>query len=213
MNVLVEDLPRTVCGRPVNTDFRAMVQLELLIQDREVPAEQKVSLGLGLLFTRGLGDLTLTEAWDGLLWYYRGGDIPEPSEPEKPAQGRQSAPSKPRRVYDFEQDAGRIYAAFWQVYGVDLQQTALHWWAFRSMLFALPDSCLQGKIMGYRATDVSKLKGAEKKRVQQLQRLYAIRSDTTEEGMSAAARDRQLRDRAKARYKEALEWKAKQNNK
>lgn len=208
MNLLIDDMPRAILGVPVNTDFRAMVQLEQLIHDPQVSAQDKIRLGLGLLYTEELPCADVKTAWDGLLWFYRGGEDADPDsdqEPEKPRTPRQ-APKRVRRVYDFGQDAGRIYAAFRQVYGVDLQSEPLHWWAFRAMLFALPDSCLQGKIMGYRATDTSKLKGAEKKRIQRLQQIYAIKSGAPEDTMSTAERERQMRANVLARYREAQKW-------
>lgn len=210
MNLLIDDMPDTVLGVAVNTDFRAMVQLEQLIHDPEISATEKVQLGLQLLYTNGMPHGGITEAWNGLLWFYRGGEDAEPEAEEDRKKRPKQAPKKARRVYDFEQDAGRIYAAFRQVYGVDLQSTPLHWWAFRAMLFALPDSCLQGKVMGYRAIDVSKLKGPEKKRIQRLQQIYAIRACTTEAAMDTAERERKMLKDVMARYEEAIKWRAKQ---
>ena len=48
---------------------------------------------------------------------------------------------KPQKAFDFLQDAQYIYAAFLQVYGIDLfeQQGRLHWWKFNALLQALPD--------------------------------------------------------------------------
>lgn len=210
MNLLIEDAPRELHGRPINADFRAMVQLEMLIRDPEVSATDKIMLGLALLFPDGIGDMGPMEAWDALLWYYGGGEDKEPAEAEKPAQRPRSAPQRTRRVYDFEQDATSIYAAFRQVYGVDLQREALHWWEFRAMLFSLPDSCLQGRIMMYRATDASKLKGAEKKRIQQLQKQYAIKEVHPEDTITAAQREEQMLQKAQARFEEAKKWLATQ---
>lgn len=210
MNLLIEDAPRTLCGQPINTDFRAMVQLELLIRDPEVEAVDKIPLGLRLLFPDGLGQLSTEEAWEALLWYYGGGGDKEHADKEKPKKEPNSPPKRARRVYDFEQDSDHIYAAFRQVYGVDLQQVPLHWWEFRAMLFALPDTCLQGRIMAYRATDVSKLKGAEKKRMVALQRQFAIKDVSLSESLSAAQRDEKLLQQVAARFEEAKKWQAKQ---
>lgn len=213
MNLLIEDAPCRLCGHPINTDFRAMVQLELLIRDPEVRAADKITLGLALLFPDGIGDTVREQAWDALLWYYGGGEDKDLAEEEKQAQHTAGAQQRTRRVYDFEQDAANIYAAFRQVYGVDLQREALHWWEFRAMLFSLPDTCLQGRIMMYRATDVSKLKGAEKKRIQQLQRRYAIKDAHLAEVLTTEQREAQLLQKVQARYEEAEKWLAKQNAK
>lgn len=200
MSILTEDLPTTLLGVPIRTDYRVMVTVELLLRDPALPPAQKIFQALDLLFPQPPAQ-GAEAAWESLLWYYRGGQ-PVP-EPEKGAG--QGAPA--RRVYDYEADAERIYAAFRQVYGVDLQAGPLHWWAFRAMLLSLPESCLMGQIMGVRAADTSRLKGPEKKRVQRLQRLFAIRGPQTEALADAAQRDRQTRQQVLRRYEEAVQWK------
>lgn len=207
MSILTEDLPKTLLGAPIRTDYRVMVTVEQLLRDPEISAQRKIIQALDLLYIEP-PDAGLESAWDGLLWYYRGGRGPEAQEqePEKERPGPRRRQATPRRVYDYEIDAERIYAAFRQIYNVDLQGAPLHWWAFRSMLLALPDSCLMGQIMGIRAADVSSLKGPEKKRVQRLQRLFAIHGPETEALASAAERDRQTRERALKRYEEAKKW-------
>ncbi|MGN0975885.1 MAG: Gp15 family bacteriophage protein [Gemmiger sp.] len=197
MNLLTDAMPRAVAGLPIDTSFRRMVQFELLMDDATVPAVDKIGLAIDLLYLRPIRDLQA--AWEGLLWYYRGG---EPAH----AEGCGQTAARPRRSYSFAQDDGYIYAAFWQVYGLDLQQTDLHWWAFRKLLFALPDTCLMGRIMGYRLADTSKLKGAERKRIEELQRAFAIRTEL-ENAFSASERAAAMRTRALRRYKEAMQWK------
>lgn len=212
MSILTEDLPKTLLGAPIRTDYRVMVTVEQLLRDPEISAQRKIIQALDLLYIKPPPG-GIEAAWDGLLWYYRGGqgaETPE-QEPEKERPGPRRRQATPRRVYDYEIDAERIYAAFRQVYGIDLQGAPLHWWAFRAMLLALPDSCLMGQIMGIRAADVSKLKGPEKKRVQRLQRLFAIRGPETEALASVAERDRQTRERVLKRYEEAIKWRDKNN--
>ena len=203
MNLLIDDLPRELCGHPIRTDYRAMVLFEELLHDTEVPDRQKVIQGVRLLFERDPEDWAA--AWDALLWYYRGG--PEPTGEHHgggkrpPETAKRAAP-----VYDFEQDAALIYAAFRQIYGVDLQAGALHWWAFRAMLLALPDSCLMGRIMQIRSVDLSELKGAEKKRYAKLQQRYAVRRSDAAHKLSAIQREEALRRQTLARYRAARDW-------
>ena len=193
MNLLVDDLPREIGGVPIDPDYRRMIQYEQLMADRELPTRLKLSAALSLLYAGPVEDVQA--AWEGLLWFYRLGKEPE----ESGGKGG----GKP--VYDFEQDAGEIYAAFWQVYRIDLQETPLHWWAFVSLLAALPDSCLMGQIMRWRAIDTSKLKGAEKKRIQHLQQVYAIRRQP-EQRMTLEERNAAYLARMDARYRQAQEW-------
>ena len=164
MNALTDDFPRELCGISIDTDYRRMVQFELLMRDEGLSASVKLPTALALLYTQPVPDLT--EAWDGLLWYYGGGQ-------EKPGPGK-SKGSAGKRVYDFDQDAERIYTGFIQAYNIDLQKTPLHWWAFRLLLFSLPHETAQGAVMYYRGLDAAKAKGEERKQILRMQSLYGL---------------------------------------
>ena len=201
MNLLTDNLPEEIDGIPIDTDYRNMIKLDQLILDESVSSGDKFLLALNLLYQEPVPDLQ--KAWDGLLWYYGLGAAPEKPE-NRPTK-------KSKTVFDFEQDATLIYAAFLEVYHIDLQQTPLHWWAFLALLSALPESCPMGKIMQYRAMDTSKLKGAEKKRVQEIQRAFAIRQKRRAEKMTLEERNAAILAKAHQRQKEAREW-ARQKN-
>ncbi len=202
MNLLIDDLPETVNGIPIYTDYRNMVQFELLMQDEELSGLEKASLALNLLYRGPVPDFQT--AWDGLLWYHHKGM--EPKEEKKCKQG-----NPPAILYDFEQDAGYIYTAFWQVYRIDLQAAALHWWTFRELLLHLPDSCMMGKIMQIRGADLSKMKGVEKKYYQKMKAVFAVRRKDVYADMTAAERQQQLRERVLERYREAQKWLEEKN--
>ena len=69
-----------------------------------------------------------------------------------------------------------------------------------------------GKIMQYRSMDTSKLKGAEKKRVQEIQRAFAIKQKHRINQMTLEERNAAVLARVHQRQKEAQEW-AKQKSK
>ena len=129
MNLLTDNLPEEIDGIPIDTDYRNMIKLDQLILDENISSSDKFLLALNLLYQEPVPDLQ--KAWDGLLWYYSMGNEPEKLE-NRPAK-------KSKSVFDFEQDANLIYAAFLEVYHIDLQQTPLHWWTFMALLSALPD--------------------------------------------------------------------------
>ena len=202
MNLLTDNLPEEIDGIPIDTDSRNMIKLDQLILDENISSSDKFLLALNLLYQEPVPDLQ--KAWDGLLWYYSMGNEPEKLE-NRPAK-------KSKSVFDFEQDANLIYAAFLEVYHIDLQQTPLHWWTFMALLSALPDICPMGKIMQYRSMDTSKLKGAEKKRVQEIQRAFAIKQKHRINQMTLEERNAAVLARVHQRQKEAQEW-AKQKSK
>lgn len=88
MNPLIDDFPRELCGVPIDTDYRRMVQFELLLREASVPEADKIHLALSLLYKQPVPDPV--RAWDGLLWYYSCGqsgeqvqDMRYPHYPEK----------------------------------------------------------------------------------------------------------------------------------
>lgn len=164
MNPLLDDFPSCLDGIPIDTDYRRMVQFELLLLDDTVPAAEKMLLALDLIFLKPVPDLQ--KAWDGLLWYYRCGQECEEDEQQKSENHK--------RMYDFQQDAQRIYTAFLQEYNIDLQKEALHWWKFHTLLINLPYDSPLGQIMYYRTVNLSQLKGEQRKHAMRMQARFAL---------------------------------------
>ena len=106
MSILTEDLPKTLLGAPIRTDYRVMVTVEQLLRDPEISAQRKIIQALDLLYIKP-PDAGLAAAWDGLLWYYRGGHGPEAQEQEPKTRrpGAKHRQAAPQRVYDYEIDA------------------------------------------------------------------------------------------------------------
>lgn len=167
MNYLIDDFPCEINEIPIDTDYRRMVQFELLMLDDKIPVSDKIILGIKLLYKEPIPDLE--KAWDGLLWYYSGGENFQENKDDTT-----SSTGTNQRAYDFEVDSERIYTAFIKEYGIDLQKTPLHWWTFKSLLFAIPDTNPMGKIMYYRTVDVSSLKGDELKYALKIRSMFPV---------------------------------------
>lgn len=198
MNILLDDLPTVVKvdGQvwPIRTDFRVWIRLELLLQDKSLPPEEVAEKALTLCYPAIPHDVG--GALEALLWFYRCGVDKVPATSKS---GGDTA-KKPKRAYDFEQDAGRLYAAFWSVYQIDLASEGLHWWVFRELMRNLPASCDFAKIMGYRTADTAGMDKAQKKHINKMRQIYALHSDAP---ATLTARDRQMLDYVAKRYKEA----------
>ena len=50
------------------------------------------------------------------------------------AMGESGAGNTGIKDFDYEFDAKEIYSSFWQMYGIDLFGTDLHWWKFQALL-------------------------------------------------------------------------------
>lgn len=196
MNILLDALPEEIDGVPICSDFARMVQFELMMADASVSESLRLPLALDLLYEKPVSDLQ--RAVDGLLWFYSCG---APS----PKQKGGGSGKKASRAYDFEQDAPDIYAAFMQTYGIDLNDTALHWWKFRALLNALPETCKIVKIMGYRTMDLSDLKGKERKFYAGMKERYRLRSLPVER-LSLAATEQAMKDQMARRFAAAETW-------
>jgi len=185
MNILTEKLPDSVFveGKeyPVNTDFRVWIRLALMLDRKDIPAEEKFFGACRLCFDferkKELPD-NFKSTVEALVSFFTEGNNTEKS------QNNQSADN---RVYDFSCDSGYIYAAFLECYGIDLIRIEqLHWFSFSALFKALPKSCKMVEIMMYRGADISKLSGEEKKYYSEMKELYALPDNRTREEKDSA---------------------------
>lgn len=190
MNYLLDNLPTEIDGIKIDTDYRRMVQFELLMFDEAVPPADKIKLAINLLYREPI--LSVEDAWSGLLKYY--------SVDEKMLEKGQNNGSTIMRAYDFEKDHERIYVAFLQVYKIDLQKEALHWYTFKALLQALPDDCLMGKLMYYRTCDISRLSKDEQNVAREIRKKFP--TTKTNKSMTKAQREAEFLARIDKRQKE-----------
>lgn len=174
LNVLYEKFPDYVFVHGVRyaieTDFREWIRFSELVEDETVPWQIKVELML--------------------RWYSN--DVPEDLEAAIYALGdflaarklyreseealeEEKNPKEP--VFSFTDDAGCIYGAFVECYGIDLQRVPhMHWWKFKTLLDGLPhDTEFKQRVM-YRNLDANSIKDKEeRKRVKRIQKEIALR--------------------------------------
>lgn len=177
MNILLDDLPCavTVAGReiPINTDYRTGILFEQVLQDPDMPDDEKLDTVLKLYYGDMIFPLlsdmdTVQEALNGIMWFYRCGVDETGYETEGGSSGK-----KP--PFSYEHDAGYIYAAFLEAYRIDLTKNRLHWWQFRALFLGLPETVLFCKIMGYRTMEIpAKTPSAQKRFYQRMKQIYKI---------------------------------------
>lgn len=159
MNLLTNKLPNSVeiDGRKyqINSDFRAMIQFEMLMFDEEIEDEERLTRSLELFYEECPHNLE--GAINELLSFYKCGKS-EMSEVNSSKRGQNE------RIYSFEHDDSYIFSAFLNQYSINLQEIEyLHWWQFRALFKSLNETQEFVKIMRYRATDLSKIKDKEQK--------------------------------------------------
>lgn len=179
MNLLLEaGLPEEIEGIPISPDFRNMIRFEMLLRDESLTEAERLYLGLSQLWPQIPEDANW--ALQKLLWFYGCG-----AKEHAPGRGAR----QPDRAYDFEQDAGMIYAGFYAAYGISLTTVDyLHWWEFMALLAGLPDTTQMGRIMYYRTVDLDQVEDkhqrqflAEQKKHWALDSLIKTRRRTAEQ--------------------------------
>lgn len=94
--------------------------------------------------------------------------------------------STSKKVFDFQQDAGIIYASFMNCYHIDLieQQGKLHWMKFIQLFNHLDDKSKFKEVVNIRKMPMPKQeKGNEeyRKQIAEMKRIYALDKPKTEE--------------------------------
>lgn len=87
-----------------------------------------------------------------------------------------------KKVFCYNQDAGRLYAAFLQAYRIDLRTERMHWWVFLELFQALPDDTRLMQVIELRGRKSDKSDSKEAKAaLRKAQRAVALdkTGDTT----------------------------------
>ena len=82
-------------------------------------------------------------------------------------------------MIDYDTDADLIYAAFMEVYGIDLTEERLHWHKFRALMDGLHGTKLN-EVIGYRLYDGSDA-GDWKKRMAEFHEMWELPEELTDE--------------------------------
>lgn len=158
MNILIDKLPTEVEGLELNTDFRTSILFELLMQDKDISNEDKVALSINLYFNRQPTSYEeMKKMTKAIIWFYSCGNKKKELKENNQKEQIVKKERKRKQFYSFEQDDFLIYSAFMEQYGIDLNETKLHWWKFKAMFDGLNDDILFSKVMGYRSIDLSKI--------------------------------------------------------
>lgn len=187
MNILLDCLPTElpIAGRmiPVAAGFRYSILFEQLCLDSSLEKQERVEQALRLMFPTYETDAPVIlsepqQALDGLLWFWRCGDRKQNRYQLRKQRQAETLPEGGEReklCYDYEFDSERIYAAFWQQYGIDLDRTDLHWWKFRALFLGLNEQTRFMQVVGYRTTKITKdMSACQKKFYKEMKEQYAI---------------------------------------
>lgn len=174
LNVLYEKFPDYVIVHgiryKIETDFREWIRFSELVEDDSVPWQIKVELMLRWYCGNVPDDLEAA--------VYALGDFLAARKLYRESEEALEEEKNPKEpVFSFTDDAGCIYGAFVECYGIDLQRVPhMHWWKFKTLLDGLPhDTEFKQRVM-YRNLDANSIKDKEeRKRVKRIQKEIALR--------------------------------------
>lgn len=157
-----------------HSDFREWLRFEQLMLDPDIPQGEKPELALKLIFPNC--PPMSADVNQFMLWFYRcGKSAPHISKGKKDKKST-------GQMYSFEYDDLYIYAAFRELYGMDLSEVSyLHWWKFKALFQGLHD-CKFTDIIGYRSAEINSKTPAERKRfLESMKELYKLPRSISEE--------------------------------
>ena len=125
MNLILDPLPDYVeidgGAWAINSCFTVGVRFELLMQDNDKTPQERIAQALTLFYPEIPPNITA--AMERLLWFYGCGKEVEGTASGKAKQGPKARPKKRTpKAYCFEQDAELVFSAFWECYGIDLNE-------------------------------------------------------------------------------------------
>lgn len=207
LNVLLDELPTKYKGYLIDTDFGIGIQIMQILDDKELTQREQIGTALSLLFLQEDEDgnpLRLPDAstaMDGLMWFLTGWNHDCNAKNDK------------TKVTDYDIDQWRIYSAFRQHYGINLNTDRLHFWEFMGLLTTLPE-CAYTRVIDIRMKKITPKMGKdEKKAYAELKKVYALEqpkeveyTDRQKEAIDEF--DRMMKEQKKIRESKKLAQKA-----
>lgn len=175
MNLLIDGAPKEIYigsfKYKINYDFRYGLLFEELMNDKNISDSEKLSVAIRLyLDNQYIEDYP--EAIAQVFNFYLCGEKPD----------KEIKPNNKGPIFSYEEDAGLIFAAFKEVYNIDLVEEKIHWWKFKALFDALPETCQFRKVIGYRVIEIKPdMLPSEKQFYREMKKLYALKDTRTQE--------------------------------
>ena len=146
----------------IQTDFRYWIRFSQMLKENHTFGD------FDFLYKNGAPE-DRTAGFNSLLDFYI----------NKKQLPKVSGESDGTRAVDYELDSDLIFAAFYEVYGIDLTEETLHWHKFRALFDGLHGTKLN-EVMGYRLYKPNE-KTDYKKTMLELKEMWALPEEITDE--------------------------------
>lgn len=177
-NVMLDPLPTTWNGKEIETSYRIGIQVSQCLSDEDLVAQERIKYAARLIFTNAADVPKGYEAQAECIGWYLNGWVTD----NVPSKGGDI------KVMDFDVDQWRIYAAFKDRYGIDLNKEDLHTWVFMGLLHNI-EECAYTRVINIRQKKIdSKLSTETKKALREAKAVYSLqkrKEEKTEQDIEA----------------------------
>ena len=161
-NFLLDPLPEKWNGYAIDTDFQTGIMISQCLADESLSDTERFYAAARLLFLKNCpGNEEIAEA---IKWYMTEYSH-DNTKPEK----------SELVIMDWNIDQWRIYAAFRQQYGIDLNVDRIHWFTFMGLLSNLQE-CAFTRVMDVRQKKITaKMSNEEKAALRKAKMVFEIK--------------------------------------
>lgn len=176
MSIITDELQHSVIidrqEYEIETDFRAYIKYEQLMNNPYIDNKQKSNMAIQLIQDfKPENENQINEAITQIVFFFIGYRIELDGEEEQENLTEEEI----RPTYDFEIDAEFITAAFQQAYSIDLTVEYLHWHRFLALFKGLPEETMLKKIIGFRtAKENPKLGDSENEEIRRMHKIWDL---------------------------------------
>lgn len=147
--------------------------------DGDVPEWLRGQIAADMIFPPEEHVPLMKDTAEFMQWFFSGGKYPS-SDPNDNVTHEAETFLESRLPYRFSYDYPYIYAAFMELYGINLNTVPyLHWWEFKALFAGLHD-CKFTEIVGYRMTETGQMSENMKLHYEKMQEIYAVPVSVTE---------------------------------
>lgn len=157
-NILIDKLPTQYKGYLINYHFKSGILLSECLSDNSFKsADEQIYTAFRILFGKGIPEFNV--AMNGLKWFLHGGDEP-----------LNDSNDCCETLFSFSQDKTMIFSAFMLKYGINLNESNLHFFEFLALFNDLDKTAFR-KIIDLRALKPSDMKSFSKEQKYQIYKL------------------------------------------
>lgn len=165
-NVMLDRLPTEYNGYSINSDFRIGIQIFQVLNDSELTEIEQIYKACELLFdadgVEQFPDMHTMQ--EGIQWFLSGWYTDNPVNSSK----------KDRKDVDYDIDQWRIFSAFLTQFGINLNETDMHFWVFMGLLSTL-EECAFTRIVDIRTKKIDpKMKPSDKEELRKVKERYSL---------------------------------------